>query len=166
MGSNYIGAGSHSSGTAEWSAIIWSLMWILQLRPKVPVIIHADAVVQAWAATGKQQWRTEPIPQLSRGLTLLASYTSHVSLEHVKGHSGDALNELADYFAERFSGGEVTWPSPPPRCHQQIIDDPQARHWLWLVECSRSDLHAWPQHSDGSMHVPSHYFSSLVASSS
>ena len=117
---------------AENVAIAVALLWIVQLKeilPKVDSTIRFDCMAAGWAAEGT--WRpTGPMSELVHHLSMFAQATPGVTVSyaHVKGHSGDPWNDLADFVAKTASSQQHTWPAPPSDLCQAICQ--QDISWL------------------------------------
>ncbi len=97
-----------SNNTGELSAIAAALSWLLHTEATgtQAVICYdsqyaADSVLGAF--NGK---RNEQLIQHSRSLYLRVSLQRPLSMEHVKGHSNNCWNNLADQLANRGNSGQ------------------------------------------------------------
>ena len=94
----WVGATEMSSKTAEAEALIWAMLWVLQLEDNRPVHIHSDALSVLSSATG--HWTCHPEDALMRRVRathqLLSTYRSMDALRfsHIKAHDGHAGNEF------------------------------------------------------------------------
>ena len=68
----------------------------------------------------------------SRALTVIAEQFFPIDFQHVKGHSGNAYNEYADFLAKGFATGDVMPVAPPPVFPDSFHDDKLVRDWTWL----------------------------------
>ncbi|OLQ14716.1 hypothetical protein AK812_SmicGene1137 [Symbiodinium microadriaticum] len=107
---------------AEHVAIAAALLWTMQLRamlPDVHATIRFDCTAAGWSAEGTWQ-PSGPTAHIVHHLDMVARATPGVALTyaHVKGHSGDPWNDLADYAAKATASGTAQWPEPPLSvCH-------------------------------------------------
>ncbi|CAE7905413.1 rngB [Symbiodinium microadriaticum] len=102
---------------AEQAAVAVALLWAIQMRSMIPALtctVHFDCLSAGLGASGKWQ----PVGEMgapTRHLDLLAQSLPGLSIQyqHVKGHEGNAWNELADGVAKALSlGGCIA--APPP----------------------------------------------------
>ena len=95
------------------------------MLPVVECCLHVDCLAAGRAATG--QWA--PVDQLSKQvhnleLALREIKGVEVAIEHVKGHSGDGWNELADGIAKLAAKGSSPIAEPPqPVCRAFLETD-------------------------------------------
>ena len=73
-----IGANQHDPSSAEWSAVVWALLWRIQLLRSCPFVLHADARAHLYAAERSQHWKTEPIAYLFRSIAMVVAQNIHV----------------------------------------------------------------------------------------
>ncbi|CAE7940187.1 unnamed protein product, partial [Symbiodinium sp. KB8] len=106
---------------AEHTAIAVAILWALQLRGQVQKVhckVLFDCTAAGWAAEGT--WRaTGATGEFVHQLDMIAKATPGIRLEyeHVRGHSGDPWNDLADYVAKTAASQASPWPGPPlPLC--------------------------------------------------
>jgi len=55
---HFVGAGGHTAGDAETTALIWAHVWLLQSGVRLPATFHFDAKVVGMGATG--DWNIDP----------------------------------------------------------------------------------------------------------
>ena len=106
---------------AEHTAIAVAILWALQLRGQVQEVhcrILFDCTAAGWAAEGT--WRaTGTTGEFVHHLDMIAKATPGITLayEHVRGHSEDPWNDLADHVAKTAASRAFPWPGPPrPLC--------------------------------------------------
>ena len=100
----HIGATNKTAMDAERSAVFWSLAWCLSLPPQCRVFIHTDNQAACFGAAGT--WQINLKSELAVRMRELAAYVGqHVSLtfEHVKAHSLQPQNEIADTLAAQIA---------------------------------------------------------------
>ena len=101
---NFVGAKNHTAGDGEISAIIWALMWIMQSKYWKTMHLHFDSLAAGYTAKG--EWRCDTDHLHKRKLRELAQAAEAIrpgmlQFHHVKAHSGQPCNELADGFAKQ-----------------------------------------------------------------
>lgn len=119
-----------SANTAEHLALYWALRFA-EAHPRV--IIRSDSLT-AIAATNFTAHGTSPLISAIQStlLYLTEGLGHHVEVTHVKGHTGDPGNEMADHYAKEAAHTPLGWldvalPVPTPWCwaHQrQLRGDP------------------------------------------
>ena len=128
-----IGATCHLSDTDEWSAVVWALVWKLQLRRPCPFVLQGNATVLLYATSGHQRWLAEPVMRFARSVAMLPQQHCQFSCLHVKDHSGDPHNELADFVCGCISTSKMIAISPPPSVPVEILSDSDTLQWMWLA---------------------------------
>ena len=102
---------------AEYIALAVSLLWCIQMRTVMQHLccsICFDCTAAGWSADGS--WQTSgPTSEKVHHLYTVARAIPGINLHfrHVKGHSNDPWNDLADHIAKTASSGSQTWPTPP-----------------------------------------------------
>ena len=137
---------------AEHIAIAVALLWAMQMRGVIDVVqckVYFDCTAAGWSATG--HWQTSShTSEFVHHLYMTARAMPGVDVEfaHVRGHSGDPWNDLADYIAKTAAGQQKIWPCPPAElCHAIAAQDIS-----WLApEMDARVHHAAPIH-DGMVH--------------
>ncbi|CAE7386010.1 unnamed protein product [Symbiodinium sp. CCMP2592] len=112
--------------TAEQVAVAAALLWALQARallPRIDCLLHVDCLAAGRAADGS--W--SPVDALSvqvHNLELALRELEGVTVQiaHVKGHSGDGWNELADAVAKSASRGQRSFAEPPEATCRALLD--------------------------------------------
>ena len=110
---------------AEHAAIAVALLWALQMRTVTPAIectIHFDCLTAGYGASGHWQ-SADGLGAQIRHLDLMARGLQglEVRYRHVKGHDGDAWNELADAVAKDMSKGGQSAMTPPAAVLQTFM---------------------------------------------
>jgi len=104
-----------SNNTGELSAIGETLIWIRDnheaTKQYTDVVIHYDSFYAAKSITGEFNGNKNKelylnIRKIFQQLKVERS-NLNISFEHVKGHSNDKWNDLADKLANRGSAGET-----------------------------------------------------------
>ena len=111
---------------AEQAAVAVALLWAIQMRSTIPALtctIHFDCLSAGLGASGDWQ----PVGALgaqTRHLDLLAQSLHGLTIQyqHVKGHEGNAWNELADGVARALSVGGRMVASPPTAALRTFLD--------------------------------------------
>ena len=99
---NYFGAEVGSNNTAELSAFIHALRWLLQHDEQGDVVIKADSQYAGNLACGA--WKAKANKELVaavRALWVEVEKSRNLSWEHVRAHRGHRWNERADHLALR-----------------------------------------------------------------
>lgn len=107
----WVGAEIASNNTAELSAVIHALRWLLLEGGNDPVVIRADSLyalripVRAWNAKANRELA-------EKAISLWTEVTSLRRLrgEHIRAHRGHRWNERADHLAFRAQAGEQPVP--------------------------------------------------------
>ena len=94
--------GSLDAFKAEIGGLFWAAVAVYQLHPAGDICFRCDNISALGVAQGCCQALQVPIVQATRALHLglAVGNRSCPSYEHVRGHSGDPANELADALAE------------------------------------------------------------------
>jgi len=108
-GSNCHGAEKHSNNTAELTAAIVAMKWLLTCPAIGDVVIKYDSEYSHSITVG--DWKPHANFRLAakarRLWTTLAQKNPNVSWLHVDSHTGDFLNERADELADLGAGGQT-----------------------------------------------------------
>ena len=103
---------SETNNVAELEAIRQSLLWLKERRIEEPVKILTDSQysiniftgwLDNWKKNGYKKSDGTPVKNIDlirETDFLLKSLDCDLSFEHVKGHSGNKFNEIADMFAK------------------------------------------------------------------
>ena len=95
----FIGAASLSNFSAEMSAIVWAASWTIGVE--CPCCIHYDSTGAANTATGEWQSKKHvQLAQVALATVALSGAGRSREFKHVKGHSGNPWNEMADRVAD------------------------------------------------------------------
>ena len=109
--SEWIGAEVGSNNTAELSAMIHALKWVITECPDHPITIRADSMYALRITDGS--WKAKENKILANTAQSMWKETSklvEIELAHVRAHSGHRWNERADHLAFRGQSGEVAIP--------------------------------------------------------
>ena len=104
---NYFGAEVGSNNTAELTAFIYALRWVLIQSDDRPVVIRADSQYAGNIASSK--WKAKKNKELAKYVQSLwneVSAQKEISWNHVHAHRGHRWNERADHLAARATNGE------------------------------------------------------------
>ena len=102
---------------AEHIAIAAAVLWAMQMRGTLSVVccsLFFDCTAAGWSAEGS--WQTSgPTSAFVHNLYMAARATPGIHLEfhHVRGHSNDPWNDLADHVAKSAASNTCDWPRPP-----------------------------------------------------
>ena len=137
----FVGANTLDAFTGELTALLWAALWCLGHwsalgAPKIS--FHFDAVHAGFASSGIWGCHEHPVGQKARAvMRLLEQLVGVANLEwlHVKSHSGEPWNELADSLATRCRESvNSAVPAPKVAWHFRIVD--VNLEWLPLVPLS------------------------------
>ena len=103
-----------SNNTGELSAILAALSWLLHSAPPhLPATICYDSKYAADSILGSfNGTRNETLIYFGRALYTQVSIQRSLTLQHVKGHSNNQWNDLADHLAKLGNQG-LSHLSPP-----------------------------------------------------
>ena len=134
----FVGAHSHTPLSGEQTALLWAIIWALQLPPGIELTFFSDCQVALRQATGRYGAQVSSrLPACLRHLfqALVSARPGFgADITHVRSHQGTTANELVDRLAKSvnqdgLSGG----PSPSHLLlAQQWCLSPQLP-WLWLA---------------------------------
>jgi ribonuclease HI len=110
-----------SNNTGELTAIAAALSWLLKEDPtRRPAIICYDSKYAADSVEGLFNGkRNEQLIQYTRSLYTLVSLGCPLALQHVKGHSNNQWNDMADHLAKLGNKG-LSHISHPAQSHSGI----------------------------------------------
>ena len=103
----FAGAAGKTAMDAERSAIFWLLAWSLSLPEKSSITFHVDNQSACYGAAGT--WQIDMLSDLAvrtRELANFASDMHQIAFEHVKAHSLQPQNEMADVIATKIADFE------------------------------------------------------------
>ncbi|CAE7526831.1 unnamed protein product [Symbiodinium sp. CCMP2592] len=131
----YPGAEGHSAVNGERTAIFWAACWLLGIDKSLPRTLHSDCLIAANQAEGHYGANTDvAFVKACRAIVQVHDAlhkNNRLVIRHVKGHSGDPYNELADVLA----GNELVENSTIPEFlwwYCSCARD-QTLEWLWLT---------------------------------
>tara|TARA_B100001996_G_scaffold76496_1_gene56493 strand:- start:4 stop:561 length:558 start_codon:yes stop_codon:yes gene_type:complete len=107
----WLGAEVGSNNTAELSAMIYALKWVITKCPDSEITIRADSMYALRITDGS--WKAKQNKTLaSRAQSMWKEARVLVNLEsaHVKAHTGHRWNERADHLAFRAQSGNAAIP--------------------------------------------------------
>ena len=142
----WIGASKHSAPNGELSAIFWALAWVFQAPQGVQCRIWSDCQFAVGQTAGWSGFNgPDLLPEACRAMFIAAEAAGKVawhSLQHVKGHSGNPYNELADVLAKQ----PQFVPSDIPDQQASLASWASSRdlQWLWLYVEAVRHPHLWP----------------------
>jgi ribonuclease HI len=85
----------------EALGIIWCLAWITQDDAGGACITHGDSAAAGHCADGSFQWKVQqPLANVTRSRFRIFESQLELQRKHVKAHSGQPWNELADVCAK------------------------------------------------------------------
>eukprot|EP00435_Cladocopium_sp_Y103_P007934 s2283_g2.t1 len=135
-----------SAPRAEATAVLLSLQWACALitqcgYDRVPIVFHFDSVYAGHAAQGRcLSVLNQDLTQIVRSFALWLEQLTFVKLEwmHVRGHSGNPWNDLADAISVRAARNAIVTTvlhELENECTFQSTDSHSVQ-WLWLYERS------------------------------
>ena len=141
LGLDAPGSGALDSGHAEGAGLMWAMAWAVQAAclPRfadAAFTFQYDASYVGDAAAGRSSLHEDRIlgEQLF-GLGAVVREHCRATWEHVKGHSGDPLNELADAAARGARRGLGACARGAQAGLRAFLDTPGACAWCWMVGC-------------------------------
>ena len=92
---------------AEAAGLLWGAVVLAQLPFHGQAVVKADNISALWGVEGTAQMRNSPLCIAARSLHAALGVVSagNVRYEHVRGHSGEPANELADALAALGAAG-------------------------------------------------------------
>ena len=107
-GRGYLGAEVGSNNTGELSAVCEALLYIRDTFSGCEVCIYHDSTYAVNVITGEMKAKKNKA-LVEKGAVLLLEARSFcdVTFQHVKAHSGDKWNDVADALAKRGATGDV-----------------------------------------------------------
>ena len=134
LAADWTGATEHSSRHAEATALVWGMLYYLQLGTHAPLHLHCDPLVILKAVKGEWQFDLTDTTILRARATFLLLWTflkSDLTLEHVKGHSGHFGNELSDVIAGAIRAGILEPRVPKVNLARWYHGKDPAICWAW-----------------------------------
>ena len=110
---------------AEHIALAVAVLWSLQLRTVMQYVscsLYFDCTAAGWSAAGT--WQTSgPTSEKVHHLCTVAKAMPgiHLQFHHVKGHSENPWNDLADHVAKTAASRSRAWPKPPHDICQEVM---------------------------------------------
>ena len=148
----WIGASSHGALQAETSAITMFLWWACSAGLPASTYIHSDCLCALKRSEGAWHFAAEDkLACTCRCMHQVAQEIGVVYWEnfaHVKGHSGEAWNELADGLAKFVLAKNSNLPIAGDI--GQWVRSGDIDH-LWLLVAASTDPLLWPRHVGSSM---------------
>lgn len=106
----FLGAEVGSNNTGELTAVGEALLWLRdEAQDSLPAMLHYDSQYAGEITTGmKRAEKNKRLAEKVQGLYKEVRGQRSVSLIHVKGHSGNPCNELADFLANQGAAGNIS----------------------------------------------------------
>ena len=107
----WIGAEVGSNNTAELSAIIYALRWVITQCPDASITIRGDSMYALNITNGS--WKAKENKVLANKAQEIwkeANKLVDIKLAHIKAHTGHRWNERADHLAFRVQSDQVAIP--------------------------------------------------------
>ena len=162
----HIGATEHSAVNGERTAVFWAICWLLFIDGSVAREVHSDCLVAARQADGSHGATSQVvIASACRAIAHAHDAVrtpSLLAVSHVKGHSGDPYNELADVLAGAVALGDSPLPDHClPLCRWA---QDRSLEWLWLTLAASQEQTEYPLPVGNSLrdevgHRDQHHFS-------
>ena len=142
---------------AEQTAVIYALLWVLQLATlcsrATQFVICFDNIAAGMGAGGATHLpQNSLLSKLARGAAhaVEACFACPLIFRHVKGHDGNPWNELCDVAAKHLLGiypdCQVVIPGPPRHVPALV----RSTNWDWAWHALSPDLsHVYPRMLDG-----------------
>ena len=142
-----IGATEHSAVNGERSALFWSLAWLLGVHTGIQRVVHSDCLVAGGQTNGLYgSAQHAPIAiacrSLAQVLETLGGFDA-TSIRHIKGHSGQPYNELADTLAGSKDIPDTQIPHFLAPLSEWAIQG--TLPWLWLTVATFRRPTQWPK---------------------
>ena len=153
----YIGSHKADSTNSESTALFWAHLFALSCHQTIKgVIFHFDALVVGRAMDCSFNIsEAYPIESNLRALMQATEniYTpQNVFAQHVKGHKGHPLNELANTLAFAATGQDL-WEGDLPSCRRLMQDNAYQLKWLWISARRTADARCMPPSHQGKMMI-------------
>ena len=117
---------------AEVAGLVWCAAVLAQLPVSGRVVVRADNISALWGVEGTPQMRASPLCLAARSLHAAIGVASsgRVCYEHVRGHSGEPANELADALAVLGATGQASMSPFRLPISDFLRDDALVARWL------------------------------------
>ena len=158
----FAGTTRHGASQAETEALHWASWWVLRF-----VVTHVwqgqleflwDAQVSGHKAMGLANSTTNTVngSTASRLRTFQHALAQHLGPQnvqhaHIKAHSGDPLNEMADVLSKTANEQETSWSSVFPAPCQIELLSPLAFDLLWYYIAQSQQHNHLPTMEDGTI---------------
>ena len=159
----YIGSHRPDSAAGEASALFWAVLYALSRSSEYSgAAFHYDALTIGNAMDGAASYNpTYRVVEYLRLLTqtLEAVFTpEQILMEHIKGHSGHPLNEMANSLAIFANKDDVILDYLKDFDLKDLFQEEQfPLRWIWLLARKTHDPHAFPHIEDAKMHIPARH---------
>jgi len=132
-----------TNNSAEYSAVIWAILYALQ----IPGIIAVDIITDSQITMGTAEavfsaHNNASAASLLAELWMIITHIKVATMFHVYSHMEDPFNELADSVASLAALGRHTTPLPPnvkANLHHSV-----AWQWEWLRHADQATRDAYP----------------------
>ena len=140
---DWIGATSATNIDAELQAMVVAQLLALQTVPGRAVVIRPDLKFSHQLACLSVGARNDDaLPAMVAALGSVTS--SEVSINEVRGHTGDPWNELADKLAKFAPTLQSTHGRFPLKAVRQLACNKLTREWIWWGNAPSHYKHAYP----------------------
>ena len=149
----FVGATAKDARSAELSALMWSLLWLIGHWTSFCVCtatLHFDSTTAGFAASGTWSTGTDSLAQKTRHLAQACEACSQMGpiyWRHIKAHCGHPWNESADTVAEAMRLGAAPTISRP--CLPSRVELGSADISKLYLAVPSWDACAFPQIRDG-----------------
>lgn len=126
----------------EAAAVLWAALWLLVVRPAVPVTVVSDSALAEHVAQSLWYWRARPgVAQVLSSVCQVAEQVVQLHWEHIQSHCGHPWNELADSLAKWAALGHGCF-LPDALCDRMQASN--SLNWEWLRAAPAEFRAAYP----------------------
>ena len=107
----YIGATSADSVSAELSAFVWAMLYIIACVPidaRCEILYDSEYAAGAVSSSARISTHSD-LSRIASSLYHVISIRTDISLSHIKSHWWQPGNEFVDCIADAFSNGSLAW---------------------------------------------------------
>eukprot|EP00438_Fugacium_kawagutii_P033595 Skav205245 [mRNA] locus=scaffold1794:421388:429761:- [translate_table: standard] len=153
----FFGATFNSSANAEAAALQWAAAFALQVDSTISQVVFRYDNSSIGGASGGYNAYTDRCPLVHHVRFLMQCVEARFGItnvfhQHIHGHRGEPINELADALAWTTANGRLR--ALPPAVDFRALLCADALHDLWLLLPRRYHPEAWPPANDGHMRLP------------
>jgi exonuclease III/ribonuclease HI len=139
----WLGASTVDNIAAELSALAAALAFVIQTSFPCPVLVRPDLSLSRLIA--QELVTTVSNPSLAKLCRLLAAWVpANLEFLEVRGHSGNAWNDLADSLAKHVLENPDGFPAVCFGCLHELVKEQHDLDWSWLSNFPDSMQHCFP----------------------